>query len=204
MSRRPLAHVALALLLAPIAGCASRAAAQPAETRVAAPVPPAPPLSPTIARTLRVRADGRVSVKPDVALVQAGVQVTAKDPQKASADASARMKALLAELARLGIPEKDIQTSEFRLTAERPWDNGRQLPVQGYTSATSVRIKVRKLEQLPVLLGRLTAVGVNAVDSVQFEKDELGPVRDEALALARRRRPHARRRRGEGVGRDAR
>jgi len=112
------------------------------------------------------------------------VEVTAKDPQKASADANARMKALLAELARLGIAEKDVQTSEFRLTAERPWENGRQLPVQGYTSASSVRVKVRKLDQLPALLGRLTAVGVNAIDSVQFGREELGPVRDEALALA--------------------
>lgn len=183
MSRSPLAHVALVLLLVPLAGCAARAAAQPADPRVM-PLPPPPPAPPIAARWLRVRADGRVSVKPDVALVEAGVQVTAKDPQKASADANARMKALLAELQRLGIPEKDVQTSQFSLTAERPWENGRQLPVQGYTSSSIVRVKVRNLETLPALLGRLTAVGVNAIHSVQFGKDELGPSRDEALALA--------------------
>jgi uncharacterized protein len=116
--------------------------------------------------------------------VQAAVQVTAKDPQSASADASARMKALLAELGRLGIPERDVQTSELSLRPERPWENGRQLPVQGYAATSSVRVKVRRLEQLPGLLGRLTAVGVNGIDSVQLGKDDMGPVRDQALALA--------------------
>jgi uncharacterized protein YggE len=143
--------------------------------------PPAPGASP---RTLRVSATGRVSVKPDVAVVRTGVRVTAKDAAKASADANARMKTLLAELARLGVAEKDVQTSEFSLVAERPWDNGKQLPVQGYTAANTVTVKVRKLDGLPALLGRLPAVGANAVDGVQFTKDELGPSRDEALTLA--------------------
>jgi len=172
----------LATLLLALAGCAAPAAAQaPADARATSPLQAAPAPVP---RTIVSRADGRVAVKPDVAIVQAGVQVTAKDPQKASADSAARMKTLLAELTRLGIADRDVQTSEFRLTAERPWENGRQLPVQGYTSACSLRIKVRKLEQLPALLGRLTAVGVNDIQSVQFGKDELGPARDEALALA--------------------
>ena len=143
---------------------------------------PAPPSQPP--RTLRVNAEGSATVRPDLAVVLAGVQVTAKDPQKASDDASARMKALLAELRRLGLAERDVQTSELSLRPERPWENGRQLPVQGYTATMSVRVKVRKLEQLPGLLGRLTAVGVNEIDSVQLGKEELGPVRDQALALA--------------------
>jgi len=179
-----------ALVLAfALSACAAPAAAQlpqqphaPGADRIAP--PQIPPAAPAMPRTLRVSADGRVSTRPDVALVQAGVQVTAKDPQKASADANARMKALLAELQKQGIAEKDVQTSQFSLTAERPWENGRQLPIQGYTATSTVRVKVRKLEQLPVILGRLPAVGVNDVQSVQFGREELGPVRDEALALA--------------------
>jgi uncharacterized protein YggE len=135
-------------------------------------------------RTLAVSADGKVSVKPDVAILQTGVRITAKTAEGASADANARMKALLDELRRLGVAEKDVQTSQFTLTAERPWENGRQLPVTGYTAASVVTVKVRALDKLPALLGRLPAVGANEVDSIQFGKDELGPVRDEALALA--------------------
>ena len=167
----------LALLLAFLA-TSGRAVAQTSSPE-ARPAPPSPP-----PRTLRVNAEGNATVRPDLAVVLAGVQVTAKDPQKASDDASARMKALLAELRRLGLAERDVQTSELSLRPERPWENGRQLPVQGYTATMSVRVKVRKLEQLPGLLGRLTAVGVNDIDSVQLGKEELGPVRDQALALA--------------------
>ncbi|HTP26613.1 MAG TPA: SIMPL domain-containing protein [Anaeromyxobacteraceae bacterium] len=168
----------LALLLVFLA-TSGRAVAQtssPEARPASAPLPPP--------RTLRVNAEGSATVRPDLAVVLAGVQVTAKDPQKASDDASARMKALLAELRRLGLAERDVQTSELSLRPERPWENGRQLPVQGYTATMSVRVKVRKLEQLPGLLGRLTAVGVNEIDSVQLGKEELGPVRDQALALA--------------------
>jgi uncharacterized protein YggE len=159
-------------LLAAAALSLSACAATPS-----AAAPPAP-------RTLSVSADGKVAVKPDVAIVQTGVRLTAKTAEGASAEANVRMKALLDELRKLGVAEKDVQTSQFTLTAERPWENGRQLPVSGYTAANVVTVKVRALDALPALLGRLPAVGANEVDSVQFGKDELGPVRDEALALA--------------------
>ena len=162
-------------------------AASLAGTACVAPAAAAPPLAAAAAsapRTITVSADGKVSAKPDVAIVQTGVRITGKTAEGASAEANARMKTLLDELRRLGVAEKDVQTSQFTLTAERPWENGRQLPVTGYTAASTVTVKVRALEKLPALLGRLPAVGANEVDSVQFGKDELGAVRDEALALA--------------------
>lgn len=168
------ALLAAAALAASLAACASPVAAQTAGLVAPAPTP----------RTLAVSADGKVSVKPDVAIVQTGVRITARTAEAASADANARMKALLDELRRHGIAERDVQTSHFTLTPERPWENGRQLPVTGYTVASTVTVKVRALDTLPALLGRLPTVGANEVDSVQFGKDELGPVRDEALALA--------------------
>ncbi len=167
---------AAALLLAAALGASACAAPAVAglPPQAAAPAP----------RTITVSADGKVTAKPDVAIVQTGVRVTGKTAEGASADANARMKALLEELRRLGVAEQDVQTSQFTLTAERPWDNGRQLPPTGYTAASTVTVKVRALERLPALLGRLPVVGANEVDSVQFGKEELGAVRDEALALA--------------------
>jgi uncharacterized protein YggE len=174
-----LAALALALVLAAALG--GSACANPAAAQSGAPPPAAAAPAP---RTITVSADGKVSVKPDVAIVQTGVRLTAKTAEGASAEANARMKTLLDELRRLGVAEQDVQTSQFTLTAERPWENGRQLPVTGYTAASTVTVKVRALDKLPALLGRLPAVGANEVDSVQFGKDELGAVRDEALALA--------------------
>jgi uncharacterized protein YggE len=168
------ALLAAAALSTGLTACATPVAAQPSGLATPAPAH----------RTLTVSADGKVSVKPDVAIVQTGVSIVAKTAEVASAEANARMKTLLDELRRIGIAEKDVQTSHFTLTAERPWENGRQLPVTGYTAASTVTVKVRALDKLPALLGRLPAVGANEVDSVQFGKDELGAVRDEALALA--------------------
>jgi len=171
-----------AILVSALTACAGSAAAAPPPGTE--PLGPQPQVAAPAPRTLTVSADGKVSVKPDVAIVQTGTRITAKTAEGASAEANVRMKALLDELGKLGVAEKDVQTSQFTLTAERPWENGRQLPVTGYTAASVVTVKVRALDRLPVLLGRLPAVGANEVDSIQFAKDELGPVRDEALALA--------------------
>jgi uncharacterized protein YggE len=174
-----------AILASLLTACAGPAAASaPAAGDPPAATPQAAAQAPAPQRTLRVSADGRATVKPDVAVVQTGVRLTAKTAEKAAAEASARMRMLLDELARHGVAAEDVQTSQLSLAAERPWENGRQLPVTGYTAANTVTVKVRALDTLPALLGRLPAAGANAIDSVQFGRDELGPVRDEALALA--------------------
>jgi uncharacterized protein YggE len=169
--------LALAALLV---ACAGPAAAQVPE-RTALPTSAA---LPPPQRTLRVSGEGRVSVKPDVARVTAGVQVTGKDLQKAVADAQGRMRRVLDELSRLGIEAKDVRTRQYQIVADRPWADGRQLPIQGYTITNSALVTVRALDRLPLVLSRLTAVGGNAIDALELEKEELGPARNEALALA--------------------
>jgi uncharacterized protein YggE len=168
--------LAVSLLVSALAG--------PAAAQVPARAAPPPPTAAQPARTIRVSGEGRVQVKPDVARVSAGVQVSGKELQKTSAEAQSRMKAVLEELARLGIAEKDVQTSQFRLEADRPWVNGRQGPVQGYTATNMVRATVRSLDKLPTVLARLTAVGGNAVEGVQFEREDPAPAQREALARA--------------------
>jgi uncharacterized protein YggE len=62
--------------------------------------------------------------------------------------------------------------------------NGRQGPVQGYTATNLVRVTVRNLEHLPTILGRLTAVGANAVEGVHFEREDRAGAQREALGRA--------------------
>jgi uncharacterized protein YggE len=172
---------ATALFLA-LSACAGPAAAQ-APSKIT-PTVPATPAVAGFQRTVRVSGEGRVQVKPDIARVTAGVQVTGKDVKTTTAEAEARMRAVLADLAKAGIAEKDVQTSQFQLAAERPWVNGRQGAIQGYTATNMVRITVRKLDQLSTILSRITAVGGNSVDGVAFEREDPAPAQREALAKA--------------------
>lgn len=179
MPRSSLTLVAFVLLLA----SASPASAQPADPRPPTP-PPVQPAQPAFWRTLRASGEGRVTVKPDVARVTTGVQATGKDLARTTADAAARVRRILDELGRLGIAEKDLQTTRHDVQVERPWEDGKPGPITGYTVSDEVRVTVRDLAKLPQVLERVIAVGSNVLQGLSFEKEDPSAAQAEALARA--------------------
>ena len=143
----PMPRAAAALLLASLA-CASRAAASP--HAAAAPALGASALAGPAAdgkileRTLRVNGEGRVMVRPDVAIVLAGVEATGKTLAPTVADASAKMRRMLDALAKAGVAEKDVQTTRHDVQVERPWVDGKPREITGYTVVDEVRVTVRE------------------------------------------------------------
>jgi uncharacterized protein YggE len=125
-----------------------------------------------------------VTVKPDVARLTTGVQATGKDLARTTADVAARVRRILDELARLGIAEKDVQTTRHDIQVERSWENGKPGPITGYTVADDLRVTVRDLAKLPQVLERVVAVGSNVLQGLAFEKDDPAPAQAEALARA--------------------
>lgn len=135
-------------------------------------------------RTIRATGDAHVSVRPDVAVVMAGVQVTGKDLKKAAADAAAQTREVLAALRKEGIAEKDVQTTRHDIEVERPWDNGRPGPITGYTVSDELRVMVRDVGKVGAVLDRVVAAGSNVLRGLSFQKDDPAPERARALALA--------------------
>jgi hypothetical protein len=185
---------AVALLVPLVVSCATRASAQgpsptaqPPGVASTSPVPPTP--SPPSARdalpgTIRVVGEGRVRVRPDVGIVHAGVEATGKTLAPTVADASGRMRKVLAAVAELGIPERDVATVRHDIQVERPWVDGRPRDITGYTVVDEVRITVRDLAKLGAVLDRVVAVGSNTVRGISFEKDDPRAEREKALAAA--------------------
>jgi hypothetical protein len=166
------------LLLGPLLACVAPAAAQaPAPTR-----PDAHDVLP--AGVIRVTGDGRITVPPDVAVVHAGVEATGKTPAPTIAEASARIRRVLAALAEAGVAERDVATVRHDVQVERPWVDGRPRDITGYTVVDEVRITVRDLAKLGAVLERVVSAGSNTLRGLTFEKDDPGPARERALALA--------------------
>ena len=155
-------------------------AALPARAQAPLPAPGGPPWP----RTIRAGGDAHVSVRPDVAVVMAGVQVTGPDLKKASAEVAAQTRAVLAALRKEGVPDKDIQTVRHEIAVERPWDNGRPGPITGYTVSDELRVTVREMERVGAVLDRVVAAGSNLLRGLTFQKDDPTPERARALALA--------------------
>lgn len=161
---------------------AAALAAALASTQAVRP-PEAPPRA-TQPRVLRVGGEGRVSVKPDVAVVLAGVEVTGKLLAPAVEDASARMRRVLDAVAKLGVEERDVQSTRHDVRVERPWVQGRPGDITGYTVSDEIRIRVRDLSKVGAVLDRVVQAGSNAVRGLSFERDDPSAARAEALGRA--------------------
>ena len=147
------------------------------------PVPPTAPAAPP--RSIRVTGEGRAFAAPDVARVTIGVQ--ARDPAslaKASADASARMKRVLAALEKGGVAPKDVRTVRYDVEVQRSYDKSNAGAVTGYLVSNQVAVTIRDLAKLGALLDQVVAAGSNAIDGLAFEKEDTSAERARALEAA--------------------
>ena len=64
---------------------------------------------------IRVSGTGTVSVEPDVAILQVGVEVFAGKVSTARSEASKAMDSVISVLKKEGVEEKDIQTTRFNI-----------------------------------------------------------------------------------------
>jgi hypothetical protein len=165
--------VALAALAAALAA-APAAAAPPAEPRDPAP------------RTIRVAGEGRVAASPDVASVSVGVDALARTLSEATAESSRRMRAVLDALQKEGVAARDVRTTRYDVSIERPWKDGKPGPITGYRVSNAAEVKVRDLARLGAVLDRVSAAGSNAVGALRMEKDDPTAERLQALAAAYR------------------
>jgi len=166
---------------------AGSALAQEASLRVPVPGPgmpgmPGMPHRPP--RTIAVSGEGKVSVPPDSASFTVGVEATARTVGAATAEVTAKMKAVLDAVARAGVAAKDVRTVRYDVTIDRPWKDGKQQPIAGYRVSTAADVKVRELSTLGKILDAVTAAGSNQLNSVRMEKLDPKPQQLEALALA--------------------
>ncbi|WP_162941444.1 SIMPL domain-containing protein [Desertimonas flava] len=120
----------------------------PADTTVL-PVEPGAPASGTIT----VSGTGSVTVDPDTAVVNLGVQVTAETGEAAMEQVSSGVTDLTAALVAAGIAEEDIQTSGLSLWSTFGDDGA---TVTGYQASINVDVTVRDID----------AVG-SAIDTAQ-------------------------------------
>jgi uncharacterized protein YggE len=97
---------------------------------------------------------------------------------------NAQMRKVLAALAEAGVAEKDVLTTRHDIQVNRPWRDGVQGPITGYTVAQEVRVTVRDVAKLGAVLDRVVAAGANALRGLTLEKENPGPERAAALAAA--------------------
>ncbi|MFH0913931.1 MAG: SIMPL domain-containing protein [Chloroflexota bacterium] len=93
-----------------------------------------------------VTGEGKVTVVPDVAVLTLGVETQATTVAEAQSQAATSMDAVMKELRRLGVAEKDIKTQQFNIFPVKRVEKDRELLI-GYRVTNMVTAKIRSLVQ---------------------------------------------------------
>ncbi len=135
-------------------------------------------------KKITVSAEGKVSIKPDVAIINAGVEVKAKTAEEAQKQSDVKMNGLIAYLKSQGIDEKNLKTSNYSLYPEYFYPQNEKPVIVGFISRQDVEIKIVDLKKTSLTVGNLTNKGVNIINSISFQIDEPGKYQAEARADA--------------------
>ena len=142
-------------------------------------------------QTITVVGQGVVSVSPDIARVTVGVETSAESVGEAVADNTTQMEAILAALEEIGIPEKDIQTTNFSIYFDRYPEplpragvsEGAQVAPQ-YRVSNMVSVTIRDLEKVGEVLDGVIEAGANNIWGVSFELDDTEAAQADARTAA--------------------
>ena len=136
-------------------------------------------------RTLTVSGEGEAKAAPDEAHLSAGVVTRAQKAADALAANTRAMNAVFATLKRFGIPEKDIQTSEFSVEPQYASDrNGNAgIKIMNYRASNTVNVAV-DLPKLGLALDALVSSGANSLGNIEFTIHDPKPLLAKARAEA--------------------
>ena len=150
---------------------------------------PAP--SPTMGReptpVIMTTAEGEARVTPDRATISIGVQTRATTAAKASAENAAKQRAVIDTLRAMGVPANQISTVNYSVYPEQSYhpDQGDKEPkIIGYNVVNTVRVEVRKIDQIGALIDASLAKGANGINSLEFSASNTAEARRSALADA--------------------
>lgn len=132
-------------------------------------------------------ATGEARYVPDRATISMGVQTRAATAAKASADNAVKQRAVINAIKGLGIASEQISTENYSLNAEQVYNPqaGDKAPkITGYVATNTVRVEVKKVEQVGALIDAAIAKGANDVSSLNFHSSAPDSLRRVALADA--------------------
>lgn len=141
------------------------------------------------ARTITATGEGKVSVRPDIAIFTVGVTVEAEKVGDAQLQNTRRANAILEFLKGQGVEEKDLKTIRYSINPQYRYttDELRIYPrpdtrreIAAYEVRNTIEIKVRDLEKVDELLEGVVVNGANEVGSILFTVDDEDAVRAEA------------------------
>lgn len=118
-----------------------------------------------------VTGEGKATGIPDIAQISIGITATGNTVTQAQSQANAVINKISDEVKRLGVGEKDIQTTSYNLRPEYDFMSGRQ-SIKGYIADINLTIKARQFDKINQIIDTATANGANQVGGLSFTLDD--------------------------------
>ncbi|MGG1572402.1 SIMPL domain-containing protein [Fictibacillus sp. NRS-1165] len=132
---------------------------------------------------IRVTGEGSVFAVPDQAKLSLGVITENKDVNTAQRQNNEIMRNVIQGLLTMGIQNKDIQTSLYRIEPQYVYENGQQ-NLKGYKVNHQLQITVDDVGGTGAVIDRAVSQGANSVSSIQFTVSSPDAFYNRALSLA--------------------
>lgn len=158
----------------------------------------------TTANTVSFSGEGKVTAKPDMAVLYISVLAEAKTSKEAQNANAKKSDAVIDFLKKQGVEEKDIKTSSYNVAPNyyypRVYQTVEQVEPQiyppfppvpdstpriiGYTVDHTLEVKIRNLEKAGDILDGVVTAGANRVSGPNFQIDEQEKLQVEARQKA--------------------
>ncbi len=131
-------------------------------------------------RVISVNGTGVVTLTPDMATIQIGVNTENASAERAVAENTQQADAIRAALDGFGIAEEDIQTSNFSIYPRQDYDINGQITGVTYVVQNTVTVTIRDLDSFGRVLDAVVRSGANNIYGITFDVAD----REAAYALA--------------------
>ena len=131
-----------------------------------------------------VSAVGEVTVTPDKARVQLGVETRARTAALAAQENARKQTAVLKAIQGAGVKGTQITTMGYGVNPVQRWDDKLQRTViEGYEVHNLVSVETEVLDQVGAIIDGALAAGANRVAGLDFLVKDASAAEDKALAL---------------------
>lgn len=140
---------------------------------------------------IAVSGQGSVTVRPDIAMLNLGVEVNAPTVAEARAQAADAMDAVQTAITALGVAAEDVQTQYFNIYPQYSYPEREAPQITGFVVSNQSQVKVRDLDSVSAVLDAAIEAGgdVVRVNGVTFTVEDpdtfLADARAEAVNNAR-------------------
>ena len=135
-----------------------------------------------------VSGQGKVTIEPELAVLDLGVEVTMETVASARDEAARAMDAVMSALKSNGVEEKDIQTRNFDIRPRYEWqevvENGTRSSrdvLVGYRVSNRLYAKVRDLDGVSTVIDAVITAGGDAIRfrNLTFTVEDTSPLLDQ-------------------------